>query len=95
MALPLPEIRPTFGHGWQTIELVKAPMPRARELDWPSLLRRTFATRIFDCACGGRRQVVAFVTDTAKALEILEELGLPAEAPKLARARGPPPAGAP
>jgi hypothetical protein len=24
---------------------------RARELDWPSLLGRTFATRIFDCAC--------------------------------------------
>lgn len=55
-----------------------------------SPLGGTFATRIFDCACGGRRQVVAFVTDTAKAVEILEELGLPVEAPKLTRARGPP-----
>jgi hypothetical protein len=41
LALPLPELKPTLGFGWQTIELVKAPAPRARELDWPSLLRRT------------------------------------------------------
>jgi hypothetical protein len=43
-----------------------------------------------DCACGGRRRVVAFVTNTAKAVEILEDLGLPSQPPSLARARGPP-----
>jgi hypothetical protein len=42
LALPLPELKPIFGFGWKAIELVKAPAPRARELDWPSLLRRTF-----------------------------------------------------
>jgi hypothetical protein len=70
------------------MELVKAPAPQARKLDWPALLRRTFATTIFDCACGGR-PVVAFVTDPAKAVEILEELGLSSQPPRLARARGP------
>ncbi len=34
--------------------------------------------------------MVAFVTDTAKAVEILEALGLPSQTPRLARARGPP-----
>jgi hypothetical protein len=33
LALPLPEIKPTFGFGWKAIELVKAPAPRAREFD--------------------------------------------------------------
>ena len=30
------------------------------------------------------------MSDTAKAVEILEELGLPSQPPRLARARGPP-----
>jgi hypothetical protein len=52
--------------------------------------RKTFATEIFNCAYGGRRRVVAIVSERAKVVEILKALGLPAEAPKLARARGPP-----
>ena len=34
--------------------------------------------------------MVAFVTDEAKAVEILEKLGLPTEPPRTARARAPP-----
>jgi hypothetical protein len=34
--------------------------------------------------------VVAFVSDRAQAVEILEKLGLPTRAPTIARARGPP-----
>ena len=45
---------------------------------------------IFQCDCGGRRRVVAFVSDRAQAVEILEKLGLPTRAPTIARARGPP-----
>jgi hypothetical protein len=70
--------------------LVKAPAPRPRELDWRALLRRTFARDLFDCGCGGRRSVVAFVTDRAKVVEVLEKLGLPTEPPRTARARAPP-----
>jgi hypothetical protein len=34
--------------------------------------------------------VVAFVTDRAKVVEVLERLGLPTEPPRTARARAPP-----
>ncbi len=34
--------------------------------------------------------MVAFVSDRAQAVEILEKLGLPTQAPTIARARGPP-----
>ncbi len=81
---------PSFGDPVDLLQLVKAPAPRARELDWPSLLRRTFATEIFNCDCGGRRRVVATVSDRARAVEILEKLGLPTQTPTIARARGPP-----
>ncbi len=90
LELPLRELMPSFGDHVDLLQLVKAPAPRARELDWPSLLRRTFATEIFICDCGGRRRVVAYVTDRAQAVEILEKLGLPTQAPTIARARGPP-----
>jgi hypothetical protein len=49
--------------------------------------------QIFNCDCGGRRRrVVTFVSDRAQAMEILQKLGLPIQAPRIARARarGPP-----
>jgi hypothetical protein len=90
LELQFHELVPIFGDRVDLLQLVKAPAPRARELDWPSLLRRTFASEIFDCDCGGRRRVVAFVSDRAQAMEILQKLGLPTQAPRIARARGPP-----
>jgi len=71
-------------------ELVKAPAPRQRSLRWADLLSRTFGSTLLECRCGGRRRIVAYVTDTTKAVEILERLGVRAEAPRLARARDPP-----
>ena len=38
LELPLPELMPSFGDHVDLLQLVKAPAPRARELDWPSLL---------------------------------------------------------
>ena len=52
--------------------------------------RCSFAPKFFDCDCGGRRRVVTFVSDRAQAMEILQKLGLPTQAPRIARARGPP-----
>ena len=64
-----------------------APRPKPR-LDWAGLLRRTFALDVFTCAkCGGRRTVLALVTNRDTAREVLLALGLPHEAP----ATGPPP----
>ncbi|MBI5548743.1 MAG: hypothetical protein HY901_33085 [Deltaproteobacteria bacterium] len=40
--------------------------------------------------CGGPLGVVAYVIDPEKAAELLEELGITASEPRLARARAPP-----
>ncbi|MFT5151987.1 MAG: hypothetical protein ACI841_001974 [Planctomycetota bacterium] len=40
--------------------------------------------------CGGRRRLIALITDTLVARRILRHLGLPSEAPPLAAARAPP-----
>jgi hypothetical protein len=64
---------------------------RTPRVDWAGLLRRTFEVDVFVCArCGGRRQVLAYLTAPGVVRAILEHLGLPKQAPKVAEARGPP-----
>ena len=63
------------------------PMPeRKRYLDWSELLRRTFGRDVLRCdKCGGRKTVVAFVTEPNQAGPILEELGIDGTGPPLRR----------
>jgi hypothetical protein len=49
---------------------------RARRLPWADLLQRVFADDVLQCPCGGRRSIVAIVTDTALARVLLAGLGL-------------------
>ena len=56
-------------------EVVKAPVPRQRVLDWASLLARTFGDALLECRCGGRRRIAAYVREPAKAEELLEHSG--------------------
>ena len=71
--------------------LLKAPSPRARTLDWQTLLARTFGDDVHACRkCGGPLEIVAYVTEPEKASELLEKLGITASEPRLARARAPP-----
>jgi len=66
------------------------PPPRRPRLDWASVQKHTFGDDVFACPCGGRRSVVAVVTDPATAEEVLRNLGLlPARVP-LPAAQGPP-----
>lgn len=59
-------------------------------LDWASLLRRSFDVDVLACsACGGRLRVLGEVTEPARVRLVLESLGMPAEAPRAARARDP------
>jgi hypothetical protein len=51
--------------------------------------RCSFATEVFTVTAA-RRRVVAYVSDRAQAVEILEKLWLRTHAPTIARARGPP-----
>ena len=41
------------------------------------------------CPCGGRLRFIALITDKETAQAILKGMGLPAEAPPVARARSP------
>ena len=65
-----------------------APQDR---VPWAQLLHRVWLTQILVCAgCGGRRELVAQVTDPFAARKILEHLGLDPSTPGPVPARGPP-----
>lgn len=67
-----------------------ASASRSRRLPWADLLRRVFADDVLQCACGGRRSVIAIVTDPALARTLLAALGLANEPVTFAPARDPP-----
>ena len=59
-------------------------------LDWASLLRRSFQVDVLECArCGGRLRVLGEVTEPTMVRLVLESLGMPTDAPRVARARDP------
>jgi hypothetical protein len=68
------------------------PTVLVRRLDWAALLARVFAIDVLRCTeCGGRRRVLAFLTDPAVVVKILTHLGLPSRPPPVTPARSPPP----
>jgi len=59
-------------------------------LDWASLLRRSFQVDVLECpACRGRLRVLGEVTEPGRVKLVLESLRMPADAPRVARARDP------
>ena len=59
-------------------------------VDWATLLRRSFDVDVLRCAgCGGRLRVLGEVTEPSLVRVVLESLGLPPDAPPVARARNP------
>jgi hypothetical protein len=59
-------------------------------VDWATLLRRSFDVDVLRCAgCGGRLRVLGEVTEPSLVRLVLESLGLPPDAPPVARARDP------
>jgi hypothetical protein len=67
--------------------LLYATSPRLR---WPELIRRTFDVDVLECPkCHGRIRIVETVAQADAARRILERLGVPVDAPRLARARDP------
>jgi hypothetical protein len=95
---------PIFAHGGEVIPLtpnvlavshwerllggaIYAASPR---VDWPTLLKRTFDVDVLQCPkCHGRLRVLAVITEREPVRQILAHLGLPTEAPPVARARDP------
>jgi hypothetical protein len=67
--------------------LLYATAPR---VDWATLLRRSFATDVLECPkCHGRLRVLAVITEREPVRRVLAHLGMPTEAPSIARARDP------
>jgi hypothetical protein len=63
--------------------------PMGTRIDGASLLRRIYVEDVLACPCGGRRRLVAAIDEPSAIVAILEHLGLPTEAPPVARARSP------
>jgi hypothetical protein len=65
--------------------------PAKTKATWAELLKRVFEIDVLTCPwCGGKRRLIALITDGAVVRRILEHLGLPTAAPVLAPARSPP-----
>ena len=63
--------------------------PVYARIDWASLLKRTYLEDVLACPCGGRRRVLADISEPDVVVAILAHLGLPTKPPPLARARAP------
>ena len=65
------------------------PSSTAPRIDWASLIRRVYLEDVLACPCGGRRRVVADISEREAIVAILTHLGIPTEPPPIARARDP------
>src|SRR5262249_2772472 len=56
-------------------------------IPWADLLKRVFREEVLICPCGGRRVVLAYLTQPRAVKAILDHLGLPSTGPPIAPAR--------
>ena len=67
-------------------DVVEPEVLRTRML-WADALKRAFREDVMQCRCGGRRQVIATITQPEFVARILTHLGLPLKAEGFARVR--------
>ena len=60
---------------------------RALRIPWAELLQRVFREDVLSCPCGGRRMVLAYVTNSKTVKAILDHLGLPSTGPPVSPTR--------
>ena len=89
--LPVPGVAEAAA-GAPTVPATEETTTRAKRprVDWAALQRHTFACDVWACPCGGRRRVVAVVTNARTAEELLRNLGKWQPTPPLPPAQGPP-----
>jgi hypothetical protein len=63
--------------------------PGGSRIAWSQLLRRIYWVDVLTCDCGGHRAIVGDISERGVIVAILAHLGLPTEAPPMARARSP------
>ena len=67
------------------------PASMSARIRWAQLIKRVFKKDLEQCPhCGGRRVLIAFITDAPVVHRILSHIGLPTEQPAVAPARAPP-----
>jgi len=91
VALPRPAPPSTSELPGTSAPLAAGPRRQKRpRLDWAALQKRTFGEDVYRCPCGGRRAVLAVVTNPATAQQVLANLGLLASRPPLPQPQAPP-----
>jgi len=58
-------------------------------MDWAALVQRVYLYDVLACPCGGASIIFADVSEPDLVRHILLDLGLPADPPRVARARDP------
>jgi hypothetical protein len=64
--------------------LLLHPWARPSRIPWAELLMRVFREDVLACPCGGRRVVLAYLTQPGPVKAILDHLGLPSTGPPIA-----------
>ncbi len=65
--------------------------PRRERMLWAQAMKRGIGLDVLTCEdCGGKREVLTFITDSRVITKILTHMGLPSEMPAVERARPPP-----
>jgi hypothetical protein len=71
-------------------EPARLHQPRRPRIDWATLHARTWGVDVWRCPCGGRRKVLAVVTDRRTAEQMLRNLGRWQLPPPMPAAHSPP-----
>lgn len=71
-------------------DLERAAERASTRLSWKDAYLRAFGTDLLECECGGRKRVIATITDRAVVRRILQHLGLDHEVHDIESIRGPP-----
>ena len=65
--------------------------PKRPRIDWADLRRRTFKEDVLQCACGGKRRVMAVIRRYDEARAMLKRMGVEVSPTKIrVRDKGPP-----
>ena len=79
---------PAAGAGPQPGPADESGEIRERRLSWAQLMLRVFEKDVLECPrCGGRRRLIAVITESTVIVAFLGSLGLPTRAPPRGRAR--------
>ena len=77
------------------LPVLAAEQERSRKLTWSDALKVSFGVDVLTCPCGGKRRLIAVITQAKVIKKILRHLGLPTdvvlkETQPVWRVRGPP-----